>query len=236
MNRRDYYKAIMNGEKKSFIRFGDGEFLCMKGANGKNCDGHPYSRELGDKLINSYIELSKNPDIVIGTTIKLLENSPSIKSYKKGLENDNSINPKIVDINFFNQLDENLNDDDLFHLFDFLRNSDKDKIYVAPDRLKGVCEMLDIDKHIKIPLVNAYSVHENVVNEIKGYKPSGGILFLSCGMMSPYISNEYLKIDPKGLVIDLGSALDPLFVGKTRINQAPQEVVQNYYSKLIEKQ
>ena len=43
-------------QDKNFVyaKFGDGEFACMNGEQGHNCDLHPYSEKLGKSLIDSF--------------------------------------------------------------------------------------------------------------------------------------------------------------------------------------
>ena len=43
---------IKNSEIFFLSRFNDGEWFCMKGYNGSNCDGHKYYKKLGKDLVN----------------------------------------------------------------------------------------------------------------------------------------------------------------------------------------
>ena len=42
-----FSKKLMYGENFTFVKYGDGEIICMIGGTGKNCDDHPYSKKLG---------------------------------------------------------------------------------------------------------------------------------------------------------------------------------------------
>lgn len=48
----------------SFVKRGDGELACMRGDIGNNCDGHPYTNELGIKLKESFEFLNDKAIIV----------------------------------------------------------------------------------------------------------------------------------------------------------------------------
>ena len=62
----DLWKTkIENGDNFSFIKFGDGEFLCMGGDSGKNCDNHPYSKDLGDKLFAAWFYFNSLDNIYV---------------------------------------------------------------------------------------------------------------------------------------------------------------------------
>ena len=52
-----FTKKILFNENFSFVKFGDGELICMIGAIGKNCDHHPYSKRLGRLLEESFVNL-----------------------------------------------------------------------------------------------------------------------------------------------------------------------------------
>ena len=41
---------MLNNENFTFVKYGDGEILCMIGGKGKNCDHHPYSEKLRKEL------------------------------------------------------------------------------------------------------------------------------------------------------------------------------------------
>ena len=51
----DYFLEKFKEDKNfSFVKYGDGELLCMIGAKGENCDFHPYSVKLGELLKSSF--------------------------------------------------------------------------------------------------------------------------------------------------------------------------------------
>jgi hypothetical protein len=60
--------TILNGGNFTFIKFGDGEIICMrKKGKGTNCDGHPYHIELGQKLLEAWAYYANSDlDIYIG--------------------------------------------------------------------------------------------------------------------------------------------------------------------------
>ena len=46
MTFKEHIDKIVNKEMYSFSRWGDGEWLCLLGAKGMNCDKHQYFPEL----------------------------------------------------------------------------------------------------------------------------------------------------------------------------------------------
>src|SRR5688572_2860694 len=56
-------KMLKEGENFKFARFGDGEFNCMFGKVGHNCDGHEYFPDLGTALNNAFYS---DPQYMVG--------------------------------------------------------------------------------------------------------------------------------------------------------------------------
>jgi hypothetical protein len=48
---------LNNSRSFVFTKFGDGEYQCMAGWNGQNCDGDGYTAELGSALRNAFVSL-----------------------------------------------------------------------------------------------------------------------------------------------------------------------------------
>ena len=60
-----FTKKMLNNENFTFVKYGDGEILCMIGGKGENCDHHPYSEKLAKELEISFVKLLKFYDDVI---------------------------------------------------------------------------------------------------------------------------------------------------------------------------
>lgn len=54
---------LIKGENFKFARYGDGEFNCMFGKFGHNCDGHEYFPDLGTALNNAFYS---DPKYMVG--------------------------------------------------------------------------------------------------------------------------------------------------------------------------
>ncbi len=57
----EFTSWVRRGVSFSFVKLGDGEELCMRGERGQNCDGQPYSEELGQRLKESFTFLAGRP-------------------------------------------------------------------------------------------------------------------------------------------------------------------------------
>lgn len=123
-----YTDKIKNNDNFSFVKRGDGELACMAGETGANCDAHPYTKELGDKLKESFEFLKDKADIV---------EWKDQKNYNTFLHR---------------------KDNDLEKIKDFwmaVKDSKRRKYFVGPNRLAGVSPLLGATL-IPVPLVNAY--------------------------------------------------------------------------------
>lgn len=196
----DIYKdKIKNNVNFSFVKRGDGELACMSGDSGSNCDGHPYTKELGEKLKESFEFLKDKADIVEWN---------DQKNYNTFLHR---------------------NDNDLEKLRDFwmaVKDSKRTKFFVGPKRLSGVKDFLSIDIMEEVPEVNAFDFLKKSSLPIP---EDNDIWIFSCGMPAKWLIAELIKKNPNITCIDAGSSFDPIFVGNTRTEQADHETLRRLY-------
>jgi hypothetical protein len=62
-------QSIQDGKRFAFSRWGDGEWSCLLGSGGGNCDGHEYFDSLGKRLREV---LRTNPKYFLGMQPKAL--------------------------------------------------------------------------------------------------------------------------------------------------------------------
>lgn len=103
---------IENNANFSFVKRGDGEVACMNYEPGGNCDGHPYTKELGDRLKESFEFLKDKVTIV---------------------EFDNQKNYNML----LHRVDNNPS-----KFWKAVINSPRRKVYVGPERLASVAKLL----------------------------------------------------------------------------------------------
>ena len=124
----EYTKKIKENTNFTFVKRGDGELACMNGEVGTNCDGHPYSQELGEKLKESFEFLKDKAEIV---------DFADQKNYNI----------------FLHRKDNNL--EKLRNFWMTVKESKRKKFFIGPKRLEGVCQMLGAEL-VEVPLVNAF--------------------------------------------------------------------------------
>ena len=224
-----FTKKILNNENFTFVKYGDGEILCMIGGSGENCDGHPYSEKLGKLLEISFVKLLRLYDDVY-----LAEWVDNLVKTRESYVNVNGLKPKFADYECFLTLEENLGDKKLHNFYKLINNSKRKKIFVGPKKLKNVVGMLNIDNFIEVPLLDAFSEYDKVFNEIvKLGVDNDNIYILCCSMMSCLICSDLKEINSQITLLDVGSGLDPIFSEKTRPKQPPAEKCFEYYRELF---
>jgi hypothetical protein len=218
----NYFEQLISSNKNfSIVKIGDGEIDCMQNKPGGNIDYHPYSEELGNKLKNSFIELSNKRDIFIcdwfysNPPINLRDEG-NLKFYNNFISN-NKLN-----LNYVRPFEllmlgwDNLELPNLFNFYKVIKNSTRNKIYVGPKRISEIVNLLNINHFIEIPLINAFASHNVILNEIKKYIVDESIVMLSVGLQSPVLVNALLNFNQNITILDIGSGFDPLYYAQTR--------------------
>jgi hypothetical protein len=207
---KDFKEMIERGENFSFIKQGDGEIFCMAGFVGGNCDGHPYSPELGEALINAYTFFNGVDNTYITKWDGLNSPVPS----KGNVDGDTFLHNDVSD--------------DKYAFFKSLKESKRKKVFVGPGRLRGVINFLNIDEFVEIPLINSWSYKFEVEAE------DNAIYIFSAGMPSKVWIAKLMLNNPNITCLDIGSGFDPVFIGATRTRQYDIVFLQKYYKSLLE--
>jgi len=237
---------IYNNVNFSFIKFGDGELFCMMGANGQNCDQHPYSPGLKEKLLNAwnyfcntpanniyvaewgdqpgsfstpqYIAPRQNPNVPVFRFLQdLISQSPN--------HNFNFVNYEII---MHNTVSEHK-----FNFFKAIKESSRKKIFVGPERLSGVCRFLNIQTHVKVPLINAFESFDTILTNTLNEVAENAIIIFSSSMPSKSMIHLIHERFPNITCLDAGSSFDAIFVGGTREGQLEPGLLQIFYRDIL---
>ncbi len=233
-NTLDSWKnKIKSNDNLSFIKFGDGEFLCMDGKVGKNCDHHSYSRELGDKLYDAWFYFNTLNNVYINSWVghkpEAGINSPSARFQEELVKKTKKLRVKFVpqEILLQNTLSESK-----FNLFKTVKYSNRKKIFIGPARLFAVKNFLNIDKLIKIPLINSFSEYDEILKNAVSEIEDNCIFLLSAGMPAKSIIHKLIEKNKNITCLDIGSGFDSLFAGITREGQLDSQTLKKYYTNL----
>jgi hypothetical protein len=116
---------------------------------------------------------------------------------------------------------------DLYTFYHTIKTSPRKKVFIGPTRLGGVINFLNISEYHSVPLTNSYNQPFDIV-------PVTDAIYLFCaGMPAKVWMHQLLQENEDITCIDLGSAMDPLFVGQTRTDQTPQHDLLNFYKDML---
>src|ERR1035437_7616322 len=155
-NLTTYYK---NRLSFVFMKCGDGEQACIHGAWGSNCDGHPYSAELGEQLKQAFALLRP-----VGFVVDFEDQY----NYNCLLHRSDSDKEKVSTFWKMVQIDW------------------RRKIYVGPERLKKVSKWLDTDEFVAIPEYNAFADSVRIIEKFKSYPLPTSVFIFSGGISAKY--------------------------------------------------
>jgi hypothetical protein len=222
MNFEQVIEKLRNNEPFHLSRWGDGEFLCMLGKEGKNCDGHRYSDRLKHSLIGTW-EAYQNEDEPNPENMYHMVQPHAIRTVE-GIER--FLNGKQFDSSdLFVKASQN---GELGKLFDILNDENKYVILVAPLRFYDwdSDKYCKIDEHIVIPDKNCFDEVDSVYHDILKVVEEGweNIVILYCASMMTNILIEDFSGD-NITQIDLGSVLEP-YIGHAN---------RKYHTEIIER-
>jgi len=207
----------------AFTKFGDGEIICilkMFNEGDKNCDYQSYSKKLTDKLIDSLKYYSRKENIFIGEW----NYGDVYESRFKEFILQNEI--KLNNVPYATLL--HIEGADLVELKSFysVLKTINNKVYVCPDKLNIATELLNCDL-MNVKERDAFSEYELIKEKL--INSNYDFYLYSCGLMSKVLIADILKQKPNTTHIDIGSGMDNLFVGFTRLNQISIEDMKKIY-------
>ena len=222
-----FTKNIKEKINFNFIKFGDGEFDCMVGKKGHNCDFHPYSKKLSDKLHESY------------NTFCNMQNTHIANWTGSGYENLRSeLNGKLTNkpnLVFYDLIlqQEGLLTEELFNFYKAIKESKRKKIFIGNDKLVGVKRFLNLDVHIIVPVINAFGRHNEMLSKCMTHLSDDCIFLFSAGMPAKALALDLVKVNKNITCLDCGSAFDPIFFTNTRQGQPKTETLKKFYKELL---
>jgi len=208
-------RYIKEGVPCIFAKYGDGEYRCANFWEGGNCDNVTYTRNIGEKVNLSFIYNSQQPNSMIGAW-----HDTSDKVYWNGLLGPGSSPVNWVDFHTViidNNTPIRQQSPEKMELYKAIKESPRNKIYVANEEMYKAKEIFSIDHHIKIHPSNWFdSDYDSIFNSVKEKveKDSDTMMLFSGGMGAKYLLSELHKLYPNAIYIDVGSAFDTICTGK----------------------
>jgi len=210
-----------------FAKYGDGEYNAANFYEGGNCDGTPYTSNLGTKVRESFVYNSQQPNAMMGAW-----HDSSNKVFWEGLGN-----PTVNWVDFHTVLiDHQTHTTDKLELFTAIKNSKLKKVYVANANMHKSVDIFKLDKHVVIDPSNWFDTqYDSVFNTITSSMEDRTLVLTSAGMGAKYLISELHKLYPNSIYIDIGSGFDKLCTGvQTRTYNPSYDSICNYLRPLLD--
>ncbi len=187
-------------EPVTFVRYGDGELSCMLGLPGHNCDGTPYTPDLGAALRKT-VEQPKPYLYSIGPKVTARQNwfAKKAELYLAGHASAIAWHDSEVLLNASVA-------GELKPFVDALRR--REVMLVGPEHV-GTCEALPWTAWVRVPLPGAWEAHARLKEEILREAYRVDVILFSAGMTSKVLIWElYDHLGGSKSLIDCGSLWD----------------------------
>lgn len=224
----DLLKKLEAGENIVFTKFGDGEYLCMLGIPGHNCDGDTYTFWLKNALKKSLINLSKKENVYIGKW-----HTAQVCNYYKRIVKPYDITIPFVSYHLI------MNDKDFLHvpyMYEFVKfvaSTKRKKILFANKYNKRLKDLFKADIFIEIP-ENSWSLeYETWKTALEKHIEKDALILLAGGLCSKVLIHDITSAHDVSC-IDIGSSFDIL--GGKRNSRGWQHSYEdeiNYYYDLL---
>lgn len=204
----DYFvKKIERGEPFSVSRFGDGEWLCILGTQGRNCDGHEYFPALRDELRRI---LESKPEYFLGIQKGVMRNPGEIQVIK-------FLSERNLEFNWFDaDIFQRANWEGEFNLFINVVRKRK-ALFVGPPHLeKAVSGIFPGAAFLEIPPLNCFLAADQIEAAARQVIERQGseIVLFSAGMTANILVDRlYRDWGQRLTLLDIGSVWD-IYGGK----------------------
>jgi len=200
--------CIQNQKPISFSKYGDGEYNCMIGIKGHNCDRDTYTSKLRQGLLESFQYM-----VSIEHSYQGVWHTTEVKEKFQKLVP----NCEIKWAKYHTLILDRQNDESKVKIYKTIKESKIKKIYVCNELMIKAKELLNIDYMIHVPFQNWFdndfeSVMMKIKSSINNDEPH--IVLTSCGMSAKVLIYELTKIYKNGIYLDIGSGIDFLCTKK----------------------
>lgn len=197
---------LESGENVVFIKFGDGEYICMAGLyeNKCNCDGDSYHPWLNQALTHAFVELCKKPNVYLGKWW-----TPEIVEFFNSIAQKNGVT---IPWTWYHLV---LNDDHFFEhdymqkFVKFVVNTNRKKILICNQSNARLKDFFKADVLIEIPPRSWSYEYDKWKSIVEQHVEDNAMILIMAGMCSKVLIND-LTDKYKLTCIDLGSSFDLL--------------------------
>lgn len=226
-----------------FSKYGDGALECVyRLSTSMTCDREVYTDALAERISSSWREVCRSHIQGKGSARNLFvadwfsadfdEKLTGLypNEYVRFME---PVRQTAIFVNYEALLIDRASES-LLSFYRSIRKDDRKKVIIGPEGWSGVQGMLNAWTHIGIPMKPdlLQECGEWLALELRRAHPD--VILYGAGMAGAAIVAEYLSVNPQATCINLGSALDPLFMGKrTRKRQLSPEAARRLFAEML---
>jgi len=196
LNVLELVKKLEKGKPFTFVRYGDGEWRCILGYGGKNCDGHQYMPELKLALEEA---VCSDDGVIWGMQRKAVKD----------------LNVALMDYLAVNKIDRAWYDSDCLHkanikgrLWPFVKALKTKRVLVVGPMHLGTSS-LEFEQLIDVPKVDCFKKVDGVFKRVLDACKWCEVILFSSSMMTNVLQHRlWPLIGDKITMIDCGSMWD----------------------------
>lgn len=248
-------KKLQNQEPFVFVKFGDGDLYWMAQNPVAIAGGETYRPGIDEELRKAADTLRRLPYVYFGDQLTC-GSGPYLESeqtvfIKQSLEKNGipfqleefsgehvSMQTIVPDERWlhFECLLLHRQSAELLEFYRSIKQNQRTKAFIGGWKLYGASVMLGVNNNLYsvVDDRNAHAEKHRIAHLSRFYtEVYWDILLLSAGRASKLIAAALAPQFPDRTIIELGSALDPLFIGRTRGEQLDPEVAREFFKELL---
>lgn len=230
INTLDLINKLNNNEQFIFVKYGDGEIQGMYKDCGENCDGDPYTEELGNGLVNSLVFYSLHPNAYIGKW----HGDDGFQRLQHIINVLNLPQPKFVDYHIVYNDEKVFDNKNLFNFVKTVQESSRKKLIISNNNNIKLKKVFNTQDFIEVAPRNWFVHFNEILENAKHQITDNCIVLTAAGMGSKVLIAELVKTNPTITCIDIGSSFDYLCQEKnTRDRSHSYNDIYNYYKEIL---
>ncbi|MCX5921934.1 MAG: hypothetical protein NTX86_01240 [Candidatus Dependentiae bacterium] len=195
---------LEQGQNIIFTKYGDGEYNCMIGIKGENCDFDKYHAWLGAALKKALISLSKKNNTYIGRWWH-----PSVPNFCNKLAAQHNTTIPWAWYHLFMNDDEFLQFDYMYKFVRFIVKTDRKKILLCNGSNSRLKDFFKADVYIELPSQNWSFQYNQWKNTLEPHLEQNAIVLIGGGLCSKVLIDDITN-NYNLTCIDIGSSFDLL--------------------------
>jgi hypothetical protein len=209
---------VRRREPFAYVRYGDGALECMAGLRGRTCDGEDYAPGLASELAYAWYLLHGAENVWLGDWLSAsFDSSTEHSRYEQQFSELARGHDKWLHCEALLLMRES------GALVDFYRAAKEDrrrKMFLGPAANRRAADLLGA-RFMEVPLQDLYQYADLIERQL--LQADFEVLLWGAGLASIAPVVNCWRRRPQCTYVHLGSAMDPLFRGRTRRQQIDQD-------------